>query len=74
MPKQLNLYEQRKKLNNIYNNIIKRKDLPECEFDHLMRLWIIENEKLEEKELLLEINFLHQKNIKTNINNYLSVN
>lgn len=64
MPKQLSLHQQRKKLNNIYNVIIKRKDLPEHEFDHLMRLWIAENEQLEEKEQLFEMNFIHQKNVK----------
>ncbi|ANW96062.1 hypothetical protein AXE80_07130 [Wenyingzhuangia fucanilytica] len=69
MSKQLSLHEQRKKLNNIYNNIIKRKDLPELEFDHLMRLWISENEKLEKKEQVFEVNFLHQ----TSLKNYANV-
>ncbi|MGY5353680.1 hypothetical protein [Wenyingzhuangia sp. IMCC45467] len=62
------LHEQRKKLNTIFNIIIKRKDLPENEFDHLMRLWILENEKLEEKEQMFEMIFLQ----KTNIQNYAS--
>ncbi|MDO3694889.1 hypothetical protein QVZ41_08535 [Wenyingzhuangia sp. chi5] len=69
MTNELSLHEQRKKLNNIYNTIIKRKDLPEFEFDHLMRLWILENEKLEEKEQVFEMKFLHQ----TNIQNYANV-
>jgi hypothetical protein len=65
MNKQLSLHEQRKRLNDIFNSIIKSKDLPEYEFDHLMRLWIDENEELEKKEIQFEQNFILQKNRKS---------
>ncbi|NJB82762.1 hypothetical protein [Wenyingzhuangia aestuarii] len=54
---QLSLHQQRKKLNSIYDNIINQRELPEQEFDELMRLWISENEKLEEKETQFECYF-----------------
>jgi len=54
----MSLKQQRKILTITYDYIINQKELPDIEFNELMRLWILENEILEAKERTLECRFL----------------
>lgn len=57
----MSLQQQRKILTITYDYIINQKDLPDLQFNELIRLWILENEILEAKESKLEHLFIEQK-------------
>lgn len=48
--KNLTLHQQRKRLNQIFDNIINSRNVSEFQFDTAMAAWIKANKKLEEKE------------------------
>lgn len=54
----INIQKERKKLNAIYRAIIKNKNLPNDDFDFIMKLWVVKNEKLEAKEQKLSSTYV----------------